>query len=32
MADGVLFHKAPPREFFDSPGDPRLSAFLSKVL
>jgi ABC-type polar amino acid transport system ATPase subunit len=32
MADGVLLHKAPPGEFFDRPTDPRLSAFLSKVL
>jgi len=32
MADGVLLHKAPPGEFFDRPADPRLSAFLSKVL
>jgi ABC-type polar amino acid transport system ATPase subunit len=32
MADGRLLHFAPPREFFDRPSDPRLNAFLSKVL
>jgi ABC-type polar amino acid transport system ATPase subunit len=32
MVDGILLHKAPPGEFFDRPADPRLSAFLSKVL
>jgi ABC-type polar amino acid transport system ATPase subunit len=32
MADGKLIHLAPPKEFFDRPSDPRLTAFLSKVL
>ena len=32
MADGTLVDKAPPGDFFDRPADPRLSAFLSKVL
>ncbi len=32
MADGKLVHLAPPDEFFERPSDPRLNAFLSKVL
>jgi ABC-type polar amino acid transport system ATPase subunit len=32
MADGMLVDKAPPGDFFGRPADPRLSAFLSKVL
>ena len=32
MADGTLVHMAPPKEFFDRTSDPRVSAFLSKVL
>jgi ABC-type polar amino acid transport system ATPase subunit len=32
MEDGTLVHRAPPAEFFDRPADPRVRAFLSKVL
>ena len=32
MVDGTLLHRAPPKEFFDRPSDPRLNSFLSKVL
>jgi ABC-type polar amino acid transport system ATPase subunit len=32
IADGRIVHIAPPCEFFNRPPDPRLNAFLSKVL
>jgi ABC-type polar amino acid transport system ATPase subunit len=32
IADGRIVHIAPPGEFFNRPSDPRLKAFLSKVL
>jgi ABC-type polar amino acid transport system ATPase subunit len=32
MVSGKLVHLAPPREFFERPADPRIGAFLSKVL
>jgi ABC-type polar amino acid transport system ATPase subunit len=32
MAEGRLLHMAPPQQFFRHPSDPRLQAFLSKVL
>ena len=30
--EGVIVEKAPPKEFFEDPHDPRLKEFLSKVL
>ena len=30
--DGIIKEEAPPEEFFNSPKDPRLQDFLSKVL
>ena len=32
MVDGTIARAAPPKAFFDDPAEPRLSAFLSKVL
>jgi general L-amino acid transport system ATP-binding protein len=32
MADGALIHRAPPAAFFAGGADPRVAAFLSKVL
>ena len=32
MDEGVIMEEAPPQEFFDNPKNPRLKAFLSKVL
>ena len=32
MADGKILEEAPPKQFFENPGHPRLQDFLSKVL
>ncbi|MDR0569881.1 MAG: amino acid ABC transporter ATP-binding protein [Clostridiales Family XIII bacterium] len=32
MDEGRILEEAPPKEFFDNPGNPRLREFLSKVL